>query len=260
MSAQFSLFDATAVAQAVAGALPSSAPIQPRLAQPGPVLEFTTAHPQMVHVAVDRIGSVSVRAMVAVTPELLAPWQDMPEAPQPERALTVILESAMGAVGEGVTTDLPTTPNQFLQSSPTTFLLQTNSETYGWFALNFQEVKHVFDEQVSTDPTTAAQQVTDQQATSSASTKPLDPAQRAHAMRMLYDVEMTLTAEIGRAKMPVRQLLDLTPGTIVELDRVAGSPADLMVNGHLVAKGEVVVVDEEYGLRITEILDPEGML
>jgi flagellar motor switch protein FliN/FliY len=74
-------------------------------------------------------------------------------------------------------------------------------------------------------------------------------------MRLLYDVEMTLTAEIGRAKLPVRQILDLTPGAIVELDRVAGSPADLMVNGHLVARGEVVVIDEDYGLRITEILD-----
>ena len=74
-------------------------------------------------------------------------------------------------------------------------------------------------------------------------------------MRMLYDVEMTLTAEIGRAKLPVRQVLDLTPGTIIELDRVAGSPADLMVNGRLIARGEVVVIDEDYGLRVTEIVE-----
>jgi len=74
-----------------------------------------------------------------------------------------------------------------------------------------------------------------------------------YGMRLLHDVEMTLTAEIGRTKLPVRQVLDLVPGTILELDRAAGSPADIMVNGRLVARGEVVVVDEDYGIRITEI-------
>jgi flagellar motor switch protein FliN/FliY len=77
-------------------------------------------------------------------------------------------------------------------------------------------------------------------------------------MRLLHDVEMTLTAEIGRTKLPVRQVLDLVPGTILELDRAAGAPADVMVNGRLVARGEVVVVDEDYGIRITEIVTEIG--
>ena len=76
-------------------------------------------------------------------------------------------------------------------------------------------------------------------------------------MRLLHDVEMTLTAEIGRTRLPVRQVLDLVPGTILELDRAAGAPADVMVNGRLVARGEVVVVDEDYGIRITEIVHRE---
>ncbi|NTW40868.1 MAG: flagellar motor switch protein FliN [Cellulomonadaceae bacterium] len=76
-------------------------------------------------------------------------------------------------------------------------------------------------------------------------------------MRLLHDVEMTLTAEIGRTKLPVRQVLDLVPGTVLELDRAAGAPADVMVNGRLVARGEVVVVDEDYGIRITEIVATE---
>jgi flagellar motor switch protein FliN/FliY len=71
---------------------------------------------------------------------------------------------------------------------------------------------------------------------------------------MLYDVEMTLTAEIGRTRLPVRQVLELAPGAVLELDRTAGSPADVMVNGRLVARGEVVVVDEAYGIRVTEIV------
>lgn len=83
------------------------------------------------------------------------------------------------------------------------------------------------------------------------------PAERA-ALGLLHDVEMTLTAEIGRTKLPVRQVLELVPGTVLELDRAAGSPADVMVNGRLVARGEVVVVDEDYGIRITEIVAPEN--
>ncbi|WP_129339551.1 flagellar motor switch protein FliN [Cellulomonas endophytica] len=79
------------------------------------------------------------------------------------------------------------------------------------------------------------------------------PTQRA-SMRVLYDVEMTLTAEIGRTRMPMRQVLELAPGAVLELDRTAGSPADVMVNGRLIARGEVVVVDEDYGIRITEIV------
>ncbi len=84
-----------------------------------------------------------------------------------------------------------------------------------------------------------------------------DPEHERSALRLLHDVEMTLTAEIGRTRLPVRQVLDLVPGTVLELDRAAGAPADVMVNGRLVARGEVVVVDEEYGIRITEIIASE---
>jgi len=82
------------------------------------------------------------------------------------------------------------------------------------------------------------------------------PHQRTD-LRLLYDVEMTLTAEIGRTRLPVRQVLDLVPGSVLELDRAAGAPADLMVNGRLIARGEVVVVDEDYGIRITEIVSAD---
>ncbi|WP_067508868.1 flagellar motor switch protein FliN [Actinoplanes sp. TFC3] len=73
---------------------------------------------------------------------------------------------------------------------------------------------------------------------------------------MLHDVEMEVSAELGRTRMSVRELLSLSPGAIVELDRAAGSPADLLVNGRLVARGEVVVIDENFGIRITEIVAP----
>jgi flagellar motor switch protein FliN len=73
---------------------------------------------------------------------------------------------------------------------------------------------------------------------------------------MLHDVEMDVAAELGRTRMSVRELLSLAPGAVVELDRAAGSPADLLVNGRLIARGEVVVIDENFGIRLTEIISP----
>ena len=69
---------------------------------------------------------------------------------------------------------------------------------------------------------------------------------------------MEVTAELGRTRMTVRELLSLAPGAVVELDRAAGSPADVLVNGTLLARGEVVVVDEDFGIRITEIVVGNG--
>jgi flagellar motor switch protein FliN len=75
---------------------------------------------------------------------------------------------------------------------------------------------------------------------------------------LLQDVEMEVAAELGRTRLTVRDLLGLTPGAVVELDRAAGSPVDVLVNGTLIARGEVVVVDEEYGIRITEVVGADG--
>jgi flagellar motor switch protein FliN len=84
----------------------------------------------------------------------------------------------------------------------------------------------------------------------------MSPAMMRGGLDMLHDVEMEVSAELGRTRMSVRELLSLNPGAIVELDRAAGSPADLLVNGRLIARGEVVVVDENFGIRITEIVSP----
>jgi flagellar motor switch protein FliN/FliY len=68
-------------------------------------------------------------------------------------------------------------------------------------------------------------------------------------------VEMTLAVEIGRARVSVRELLDAQPGTVIELDRSVGSQADVFLNGRMIAHGEVVVVDRQFAVRITEVLD-----
>jgi flagellar motor switch protein FliN/FliY len=74
---------------------------------------------------------------------------------------------------------------------------------------------------------------------------------------LLHDVDMEVTVELGRTTMPIRDLLALQPGMVVEIDRAAGAPIDVLVNGRLIACGEVVVIDEEFGIRITEIV-PAG--
>jgi flagellar motor switch protein FliN/FliY len=76
-------------------------------------------------------------------------------------------------------------------------------------------------------------------------------------MHLLRDVEMGVSVELGRTRMTVRELLALAPGAIVELDKPAGAPVDLLVNGTLMARGEVVVIDEEFAVRISEIVTPE---
>lgn len=78
---------------------------------------------------------------------------------------------------------------------------------------------------------------------------------RPGRLEMLREVELDVTAELGRTRMSLQSLLGLTPGTVVELDRLAGSPVDLLVNGTLIARGEVVVVDEDFGVRVSELID-----
>ena len=78
-------------------------------------------------------------------------------------------------------------------------------------------------------------------------------------LELLRDVSMEVTAQIGSTRMTIHELLTLSDGAVVELDRAAGAPADLLVNGHLIAKGEVVVIDENFALRITEIVNDENI-
>jgi len=76
-------------------------------------------------------------------------------------------------------------------------------------------------------------------------------------LELLFDVTLPLVVELGRTRLSVREILDLGPGSIIELDKLAGEPVDLYVNDVLFARGEVVVIEENFGIRITEIVSPE---
>lgn len=73
---------------------------------------------------------------------------------------------------------------------------------------------------------------------------------------LLLDVPLQVTVELGRTRKLIRDILDLAPGAVVELDKLAGEPVDILANGKLIAKGEVVVIDENFGVRITDIISP----
>jgi len=71
---------------------------------------------------------------------------------------------------------------------------------------------------------------------------------------LIMDVPLEVTVELGRTKKSIAEILDFAPGTIIELDKIAGEPVDVLVNGKFVAKGEVVVIEESFGVRVTEII------
>ncbi len=79
-------------------------------------------------------------------------------------------------------------------------------------------------------------------------------------MDNLLDINLRLTVELGRATLPVRKVLELTRGSIVELEKIAGEPVELFANGKLIAHGEVVVIEDNFGLRITSMTEPENRL
>jgi flagellar motor switch protein FliN/FliY len=95
-------------------------------------------------------------------------------------------------------------------------------------------------------------------ASSTATFEELTDESNGEAVNMdaILDVPVTISMEIGRTKINIRNLLQLNQGSVVELDRLAGEPMDVLVNGTLIAQGEVVVVNEKFGLRLTDIISP----
>ena len=82
----------------------------------------------------------------------------------------------------------------------------------------------------------------------------------ANDLEMILDIPVQLTVQLGRTKIAIRSLLQLAQGSVVELDGLAGEPMDVLVNGCLIAQGEVVVVNEKFGIRLTDIITPSERL
>ncbi|MEW1955598.1 flagellar motor switch protein FliN [Terrabacter sp. NPDC080008] len=158
----------------------------------------------------------------------------------PDASATVVLrpafERAAAVLGDGVVSELADGDGTGLLSDPQDaafFEISDGTAPFGWLA-------------VRRAPTGAT-----------GVRGPLPGAGSAFdgRLRRIQDVEMALTVEIGRTRMSIREALSLEPGAVVELDRSAGAPVDVLLNGRRIALGEVVVVDQDYAVRISRILD-----
>ncbi|HEX3003063.1 MAG TPA: flagellar motor switch protein FliN [Angustibacter sp.] len=227
--------DVVATAQRVADLLPTATPLTV-----GAVADVEAAvasvPPDAVAVHAEVLGARPGTVVVVVDSSLAAALAESPMGPLPlADAVRPALETLGGALGVGALGTVSQTDAAgmvaLLQGRGAVVVpLHGGGGPSAWLAVAASS------DSAST-PTSAAAQ-------------PFSGA----GLDLLQDVVMELSAELGRTTMTVRELLNLQPGAVVELDRLAGSPADLLVNGRLIARGEVVVVDEDYALKITELV------
>lgn len=225
----------TDAANALAAQLPTAAPLG-AVALPG------GATPDVLAAAGDAVVASFVGGLSADLALVLTDLDAVTAAGGVEHGLVAVtdvlrpsLEAAASVLGAGVLGDGRRESAASLFADPETvvFELTAGAVPGGWFGVRIRE------NGVVGQPVTPVV----------ASSIP------AGNLGRINNVEMTLTVEIGRTRMSVRDVLGMEPGAVVELDRSAGAPADVLLNGRLIAHGEVVVVDQDYAVRITKILD-----
>jgi len=219
-----------AAAEALADSLPGSE--RPTMVhQPSPE---DLAGPFSVALAAEFVGARAADvALVLNDRSVLAEAAGVTEAlAAPGDIVRPALEAATATLGTGVLGAITESDASALviASGTAVFELVTEAGSIGWFAIRLH-----------------------------ASVAPRPATLTPGNLSRISNVEMSLTVEIGRTRMAVRDLLALEPGAVVELDRSAGTPADILLNGKLIAHGDIVVVDQDYAVRITRILEnPES--
>jgi flagellar motor switch protein FliN/FliY len=227
------------LARTAAGAALAVLPTSEALSVGEPTTNPTAAAPVGVGVTARFTGSASGEIVVVVGQDLVDALRQSPLGElDPAAAVRPSLVAAAGAFGPVVVD-----PGQVMEPAVALSALAAKGDAVLVPLTDGAQVRAVVALRLSPWPGAAA---------------PDAPAPRAirHGLDLLHDVEMEVSAELGRTRMNVRDLLSLSPGVVVELDRAAGSPADLLVNGRLIARGEVVVIEENFGIRITEIVAP----
>lgn len=214
-------------AEALAALIPTTTPVTAVLADRAGPLPVANA------VSASFIGSVSADLSVVLSDITSVAGAGASDLLSLTDVLRPALEAATSGLGAGVLDEARVDDGAELFSDPeaTVFTLTSNGTHAGWFAIRLRS-----NGTVGTAPT---QVLTD----------------LSGKLGRINDVDMALTVEVGRARMSVRDVLSLEPGGVIELDRSAGAPADVLLNGRLIAQGEIVVVDQDYAVRITRILD-----
>jgi flagellar motor switch protein FliN/FliY len=219
----------SAAADALAELLPTTTPVT--AAQTS-----DRTMPTLNAVVASFVGSVSADVALVLTDASSVAGAGGSEAPliSLTDVLRPALEAATSGLGAGVLDEAVTADASLIFSDPAAgvFTLNSAGATVGWFAIRIRTNTGSF-------AAGAAPALSDM----------------SGKLGRINDVDMALTVEVGRTRMSVRDVLNLKPGDVVELDRSAGAPADVLLNGRLIAQGEIVVVDQDYAVRITRILD-----
>ncbi|WP_147105592.1 flagellar motor switch protein FliN [Nesterenkonia populi] len=198
------------------------------------------------------VGEASADMAVHLDPSVLGGSEQLdPNVVSLDDVLRPAFEAASSALGTGVLSAAdPSTARTLLQDDAARlYVLETGGSAVGWYAVRLRDA----DDSGAAGGSGAGAPAPNQnglKASEGGGTG--DVASR---LSRLHNVHMGLTVEIGRTRVSVREALDLEPGAVIELDRNAGAPADVRLNGRLIAQGEVVVMDQDYGVRITRILD-----
>ncbi len=222
-----SLAQAQAAAEALAGVLPTGAPLTPLLHT---ARAFAGSTDRAVVASFVGAVSADLAVILVEAPALVDDGAEGAPSVALQDVLQPALEAASDTFGAGVLDDarVEDAAELFADAGTTVFELSGAAGVAGWFAVRGRA--------------------------GAAERAGAAPALGAKLAR-ISNVEMALTVEIGRTRMAVRDVLALEPGAVIELDRSAGSPADVLLNGRLIAHGEIVVVDQDYAVRITKILD-----
>jgi flagellar motor switch protein FliN/FliY len=236
-------------AQAILAVLPIDEPLV--AGQPG--RSVLTLDGQAVSVRFT--GSISGELLIAVDQPVLDALASSPLGPlDPTQALKPALEAAVQTIGSASLGPVKLVPVAAaldgLLAKPGALLVPL---------LAGAQVRAIVGLAVSEDPGVAAPVAAQLPAIQDlARPGGSGGARDLSGLDFLREVQMDVTAELGRTRLTLNELLALTDGAVIELDQAAGSPADLLVNGRLIARGEVVVIDENFGLRITEIVSEHG--
>jgi flagellar motor switch protein FliN/FliY len=113
--------------------------------------------------------------------------------------------------------------------------------------------------EVASEVAVAAESVAPAQFANFAGAQPMSSG-TSNDINMILDIPVQLTVELGRTRIPIKHILQLAQGSVVELETMAGEPMDVLVNGYLIAQGEVVVVNDKFGIRLTDIVTPSERL
>ncbi|GAB3846604.1 flagellar motor switch protein FliN [Nesterenkonia populi] len=241
-------------AAALAAALPVTSAVSAEPAEgPRDAAELTGAGSVALTTLV---GEASADMAVHLDPSLLGGSEQLdPNLVSLDDVLRPAFEAASSALGTGVLSAAdPSTARTLLQDDAARlYVLETGGSAVGWYAVRLKEAEDSGAAQGSEAGAPAPNQ-NGLKAFAEAS-QGGGTGDVASRLSRLHNVHMGLTVEIGRTRVSVRDVLDLEPGAVIELDRNAGAPADVRLNGRLIAQGEVVVMDQDYGVRITRILD-----